>query len=512
MNGIMASRTGTIICLFRNDLRLHDNEALSWAVKNGTHVLPLYCFDPRHYKGTYHFNLPKTGAHRLRFLLESVADLRQSLQSRGSNLMVRVGKPEEVVPQLIDSIGKTLVQGLVYQGEVTEEELTVEQGLNKKCGVKVHTVWGHTLHHKEDVPFNPKNVPDVYTQFRKRVEDQAPVRSVIPTPDMLKPLPSGIEEGTIPTPCDLGVEESTKDPRTAFPFAGGETTGVARLQNYLWETDNVSQYKETRNGMIGADFSTKFSPWLAHGCVSPRFIHSEIKKYEAKRTANQSTYWVIFELLWRDYFRFVALKYGNKIFFSGGIVGRNIPWKKDMRQFEAWKRGTTGVPYIDANMRELLATGFMSNRGRQNVASFLTKDLKLDWRLGAEWFESMLIDHDVCSNYGNWLYSAGIGNDPRQDRKFNIVKQGLDYDAQGDYVRLWVPELLKVMGGEVHTVWALSNTVLSHAEVALGETYPKPLLVAPEWGRHSAKSRGGTRGRGDKPRQNRGIDFYFKNS
>ncbi|ESP04181.1 hypothetical protein LOTGIDRAFT_224047 [Lottia gigantea] len=506
-----------IICLLRNDLRIHDNEALLWAFKHGSQVLPIYCFDPRHFKGTYHFGFAKTGPHRLKFLIESVQDLRCRLKSKGSGLIVRTGKPEEVIPELIKSVGPEFVSSLVYTQEVTQEEIDVEAALNKSCGVKIQTFWNSTLFHKDDLSFSIKQLPDVFSQFRKRAETECSVRSVIPTPETFKPLPQGIEEGNIPTCEDLGVENVPQDSRTAFPYSGGETSGLDRIKYYFWETDKVAKYKETRNGMIGADYSTKFAPWLAHGCLSPRFIYSEIKRYEKERISNQSTYWVIFELLWRDYFRFVAMKYGNEIFFLNGIRRMHLPWKKDTNAFIAWKEGRTGVPYVDANMRELAATGFMSNRGRQNVASFLTKDLKLDWRLGAEWFESMLIDHDVCSNYGNWQYSAGIGNDPRQDRKFNMVKQGLDYDPNGDYIRLWIPELNQVKGGDVHTVWALNSTVLSRANVVLAQTYPKPLVIAPEWGRHMGKVGGATRGGGrgcggQQQPTKRGMDFYFKNT
>nr|AWY11212.1 cryptochrome dash [Hermissenda crassicornis] len=520
-----SSRSAAIV-LYRNDLRIHDNEALFLANKNHSQVLPVYCFDPRHFQGTYHYNFPKTGRHRAKFLLESVADLKSSLQSRGSDLVVRLGKPEDVIPELITNLklGKdTLV---LLQKEVTDEEVQVEKALQSSVGVTVSTVWGHTLHHLDDLPFQPRNLPDIYTQFRKSVEDNTPVRKCFQLPDKLKPLPSNVDPGVLPTIQKLGLSEPEPHPKSSFPFNGGESTALSRLHHYLWGSDKVATYKDTRNGMIGADYSTKFSSWLAHGCISPRQIYWDIKKYESERTANQSTYWVIFELLWRDYFRLVALKFGNKIFFSSGIKGGNVNWKKNALQFKAWQEGHTGVPYIDANMRELEATGFMSNRGRQNVASFLTKDLLLDWRLGAEWFESMLIDHDVCSNYGNWLYSAGIGNDPRENRKFNVVKQGLDYDADGAYVRTWVPELSKVKSGQVHCVWTISQMGLDAAGVSLGETYPHPVVMAPEWSRHvnrpgSSSSRGRGRGQGrgagrhhDNSRsgQQRGMDFYFKNS
>ncbi len=316
--------------------------------------------------------------------------------------------------------------------------------------------------------------------------------------------------GSIPTLADLGIQskETTIDERTAFKCKGGETAALQRLNDYLWNTDSIATYKETRNQLIGLDYSTKFSPWLASGSLSPRQIYHNVKKYEEERKSNQSTYWVIFELIWRDYFKFVCLRYGNRVFYPSGIMGKKLPWKQDMEMFDKWRMGQTGVPFVDANMRELLNTGWMSNRGRQNVASFLVKDLGLDWRLGAEWFESQLLDHDVCSNYGNWNYAAGIGNDPRENRKFNMIKQGLDYDGNGDFVRMWVPELARLDGEKIHYPWALTSSELSVAGIELGRTYPRPVVIAPEWSRHikTKKRKNPTTG------PQRGIDFYFKSS
>uniref|UniRef100_A0A673MAT7 Cryptochrome DASH n=1 Tax=Sinocyclocheilus rhinocerous TaxID=307959 RepID=A0A673MAT7_9TELE len=487
----------TVICLLRNDLRLHDNEVFHWAQRNADHIIPLYCFDPRHYQGTYHFNFPKTGPFRLRFLLDSVKDLRATLKKRGSTLLVREGKTEDVVSDLIQQLGS--VTAVAFHEEVASEEKSVEKKLKDICcknKVKVQTFWGSTLYHRDDLPFSHiRGLPDIYTQFRKVVEGQGRVRPVLSTPEQVKALPLGLEEGTIPTFEGLG--------QTGLPLGlpmGGETEALARLKHYFWDT------KETRNGMIGVDYSTKFSPWLALGCISC-FIFSITTFFFTR---------VIFELLWRDYFKFVGIKYGNRVFHMNGLQDKHVSWKTDMTLFNAWKEGRTGVPFVDANMRELALTGFMSNRGRQNVASFLTKDLGLDWRLGAEWFEYLLVDHDVCSNYGNWLYSAGIGNDPRENRKFNMIKQGLDYDNNGDYVRQWVPELQGIKGGDIHTPWTLSNSALSRAQVSLNETYPSPVITAPEWSRHiNNKSSGppakGRKGSSYAPRQHkdRGIDFYF---
>jgi deoxyribodipyrimidine photo-lyase len=194
--------------------------------------------------------------------------------------------------------------------------------------------------------------------------------------------------------------------------------------------------------MIGEGYSSKFSPWLANGSLSARKIFAEIKKFEEEVEANESTYWLVFELLWRDYFRFVAKKYGNKIFYKGGIKNKKNNYTNDFDSFEKWRTGKTGNDFVDANMIELLKTGFMSNRGRQNVASYLCKDLKTDWRWGASWFESQLIDYDVASNWCNWMYIAGVGNDPRENRYFNINKQAEMYDADNSYRRLWLEENL----------------------------------------------------------------------
>ena len=199
----------------------------------------------------------------------------------------------------------------------------------------------------------------------------------------------------------------------------------------------MSVYKETRNGLIGADYSSKFSIWLAHGCISARSIYDQVEQYEREVEKNQSTYWMKFELLWRDFFKYTAMRYGARIFYPSGIKSERRRWNYDPKTVQQWIDGETGDDFVDANMRELKLTGFMSNRGRQNVASYLVHRLKQDWRAGAAWFESMLIDYDVTSNYGNWIYAAGVGNDPR-DRVFNTKRQAEMYDGDGEYRRLWL--------------------------------------------------------------------------
>ncbi|NDC31277.1 MAG: cryptochrome DASH, partial [Bacteroidetes bacterium] len=184
----------------------------------------------------------------------------------------------------------------------------------------------------------------------------------------------------------------------------------------------------------GENYSSKFSAWLSMGCLSAREIFQEIKKYEAQYTANESSYWMVFELIWRDYFRFIMKKYKHRFFMPNGIKKSGVQTHKhNPALFEKWINGQTGNDFIDANMLELKLSGFMSNRGRQNVASYLCHNLKLDWRYGAAYFEQQLIDYDVCSNWGNWAYVAGVGNDPRENRVFNIEKQANDYDKNKIY-------------------------------------------------------------------------------
>ncbi len=460
----------TTIVWYRNDLRTHDHQPLADAVRHGDTVVPVYCLDPRHFDRTS-FGFPKTGGFRQRFLVESLADLRRSLRTLGSDLVFRHGRPETEVPKIARESKATAV---AFHAEVTTEETSVESGLRRALddeAVELHEYHGATLLHPDDLPFAIDEVPAVFTRFRRIVERSVEVRTQHDTPTRLAPLPAGLDPGELPP-----LEPATTDPRGVLAFRGGERAGLSRIEQYFWDRDRLREYKETRNGMLGEDYSSKLSSWLAHGCISPRLVHDEVRRYEQERVANDSTYWMIFELLWRDYFRLICTAYGNRVFRPSGIRGLPIAWGDDPELFRAWQEGRTGYPLIDANMRELAATGFMSNRGRQNVASFLTKNLGLDWRMGAEWFESLLIDYDVCSNWGNWNYTAGVGNDARGFRYFNTTKQARDYDAQGRYVKHWLPELKSVPADRVHEPWRLSQEDQARFGVRIGTDYPRPIV------------------------------------
>jgi deoxyribodipyrimidine photo-lyase len=476
-----------IVYWFRNDLRLHDNEGFCRALTEAETVWPVFVIDTDWFTKLTSIGFRKMGVFQANFLLESLADLRKSLRNRGSDLLIRVGSPASVLAQLAQEVD---ADAIYASKEVTQEETDLESDLSKRLkplNIDLELIWQSTLYHVRDLPFAIARLPNVFTQFRKEVEKFASVRALVPVPESISPS-TGQEAGPLPMLADLGYskEETNRieqpDARSVLPFHGGETVGFSRLEHYLWGSDQLKTYKDTRNGMLGEGYSSKFSAWLALGCLSPRFIYHEIKRYEAKRVENDSTYWLVFELIWRDFFRFVALRFGNRIFKISGIRNDITKrWRRDHDLFLRWAMGETGIPFIDANMRELNETGFMSNRGRQNVGSFLVKDLGIDWTWGAAYFESQLIDYDPCSNWGNWNYVAGVGNDPREDRYFNILSQATRYDEQGAYVKHWLPELADVPANRIHKLYELPNAELERYNVYPGDNYPLPIIRPERW-------------------------------
>ena len=424
------------IVWFTTDLRLHDNETLVQAIQQSDEIIPVYCIDDQHFQ-TNEFGFKNTGNFKTQFLLESLADLDKNLRKLSSGLIVVKGKPEIEIYKLSE---KYKAQKVFTKTQVGHEELITQSKVEfelKKINTTLETFDTTTLYHPDDLPFTKQEIPEVFTDFRKRVENHAKVRDIFPAPSFMVSPP--IENLRLPSLPELGLKNCIYDSRAAYPFKGGEINGIGRIDQYLFETHAIATYKETRNGMIGENYSSKFSPWLALGCISSKMIYHEIKNYESINVANESTYWLIFELLWRDYFYCMMQKYPAHFFTRNGINKRKVSNNlHDTVLFENWKNGQTTNDFINANMIELKQTGFMSNRGRQNVASYYCHDLKLDWRYGAAYFEEQLIDYDVSSNWCNWAYIAGVGNNPRGVSIFNIEKQANDYDKNKTYRNIWL--------------------------------------------------------------------------
>ncbi len=423
---------------FKNNLRVQDNLVLNTALNSHKQVLALYVLNLKDYHETA-YGFKKAEKFRAQFLLESLTDLKQNLKKLNIELFVFLENALCEIHNLIDAYNITSIYN---QKEWTSEELIELERVKKEVPetVTFHEIFDQFLYHPDDIDIEINNIPEVFTNFRKKVEKYSFVRPTVENKLLNSIIP--IENNTqIPTLEDLGFETFQNNSHSAFPFKGGETQALKRLYDYFFTTKNIGDYKKTRNELMGADYSSKFSPWLANGSISARTIFWQLKKFEKEFFENESTYWLIFELIWRDYFKYISLKHGNKIFKIGGILNRLYHWDNDPKLIQKWINGKTSSNFVNANMLELKKTGWMSNRGRQNVASFFAKNLKLDWRIGAAYFEALLLDYDVHSNYGNWMYVAGVGNDPR-DRVFNVDLQAERYDSNGKFQNLWLQETL----------------------------------------------------------------------
>ncbi len=423
---------------FRNNLRVSDNIVLQNAINNHKYVIACYCFDPKYYEISK-FGFKKTDKYRARFLIETVQVLKANLKSLNIELFTFHETSKKSIQQLVENYK---INSVYLQKEWTSEEIDVFNTVKKTISneVSFYEYYDQFLYHPDDIDISFSEIPQVFTNFRKKVEKLSFVRPFIEINSAEKI--GNIENNSVlPTLEDLGLKSFETHPKSVFPFRGGENSALDRLHHYFFDTKKLGFYKKTRNGLIGSDYSSKFSAWLANGSISARTIYWNVKEFEKKHVKNESTYWLIFELIWRDYFKYVSLKHENNIFKIGGILQKDYEWKTDNEHVLKWMKGETKSSFVNANMMELKKTGWMSNRGRQNVASFFAKDLLLDWRIGAAYFESVLIDYDVHSNYGNWMYVAGVGNDPR-DRKFNVDLQADRYDANGKFQNTWLQNTL----------------------------------------------------------------------
>jgi len=421
---------------FRADLRLDDAVALHAALDRCEEVVPVYVWDPL-WEGEWSADWPRMGrtgalgwgrmsARRRRFLEESVSGLRAGLEARGGGLWELDGPAGEVLARAAAAWG---CDGGVFAARGhCPEEAAQEAALGQR--LPCHWEEGLTLLHPDDLPFDVADLPPVFTSFRHKVERRWEVRDPLPAPAHV-PVPG---EGLPAAVALRATAPLAVDGRSLFPFPGGEPHAWARMAHFLEGSGAIAHYKQTRNGLLAIDDASRLSPYLAVGALSPRRLHAEIRAFEARHGATEDTYWMIFELLWRDYFRFAAMQAGPALFRK---PPKGSGDSRARRAFESWCAGTTGHAWVDAHMRELAATGYMTNRGRQNVASYLVHDLGVSWTWGAAWFEHHLLDFDAASNTGNWQYLAGVGADPRPQRKFNMEKQAADYDPDGAYRRRW---------------------------------------------------------------------------
>ena len=421
---------------FTKDLRTRDSESLYKAMQDDLPFLAVYVFDAEFF-AQKQWGFRKIGKYRAKFLLESVENLKQNLAKQKIPFLVKYSKTEDVFKEISKEFE---IVKIFCQEEWTKEEIISE---NQIKTIFPHVKWIKSYSQLLLVPQFVKEkidkIPLLFTTFRQKIEKYFKIRKEFNSEYLvynksILDLKINSDDISLQT---LGFDEFEIHQSTSFPFSGGETEGLQRLNNYFFETQNLSRYKETRSGLIDKDYSSKFSAWLANGSLSAVSVYHEIKKYEAEFGSNDSTYWLVFELLWRDFFKFTSMQFRDKIFHRNGILERDYEFKSNADFINQWINGQTDSDFINANMLEIKNTGWMSNRGRQNVASYFCKVLKQDWRIGARYFEEMLFDYDVHSNYGNWMYLAGVGNDPRS-RTFNAEKQAEQYDSQHKFRDLWL--------------------------------------------------------------------------
>lgn len=386
----------TILVWFRNDLRIHDNEILLEAVKRSEQIVPVYCFDPRYFEVS-RYGTKKTGALRASFLLESVLSLRESLKQLGGELVIKTGKPEELLPEICSTYD---VSEVYHHREVaameTDISAIVEEALWKKRINLKHFI-GHTLYHKEDLPFPIKNIPNDFVTFRKKIERDATVKPCFDTPNLIR-VPQNLEKGELPSLVELNVDPGELD-SVEKNFNGGEQEGLQRLNELVFSDEPKG--KAAKSGIL----SSRLSPWLSLGCLSSREVYWAVKKHKAKQGGNDSASRIITELQWRDFFRFMLKKYGNTSLNE--VEPERDLSATEQKAFLKWQKGETGVALIDACMKELNTSGFLSDKVKQYVSSFLYKELGVTWRAGAAYFEEKSVDYSPASDWGNWAYLVG---------------------------------------------------------------------------------------------------------
>lgn len=407
------------ILWFRQDLRLHDNEALLEAIRSSDELIPVYIFDPRQFLSTTVYGVPKTGSARTSFLIETVEDLRFQLRKRGSDLVVRIGKPEEIL-YMIASEHKA--HYIYCNRERTREEVDVQDFLENKLwtiGRELRYSRGKMLYYTSDLPFPVTHCPDSFAVFKKETEQFIPVRQPLETPENISAFPEEIEPGTIPSLEELMPQEFHPQHKS---FIGGESAGLNALNMGVGLPVSFLASK-----------STLLSPWIAMGCLSPKEVYYKTQKDVAGEETQKN-------LLYRDYLRLMGKKYGDQIFYKSGIKGSHPDINPDPSAFTQWQQGETGIQIIDAAMNQLSQTGWLPDQLRRLVAGYFIKVLHLDWRLGAAYFESRLIDYDPCTNWVSWLNIAGLGPDVKEDRTINYEAVGRRLDPEGVYINAWLPQ------------------------------------------------------------------------
>ena len=443
----------TALVWFRRDLRVNDHPALRAALDAHDQVVPVFCFDDRLLHGR-HASGPRT-----EFMLECLSDLDRSLSERGGGLVVRHGPPELELPRLAMDVGATEIHHTYDVSPFDRARSDRMREALTETRVEIVTHPGVTV--VDDVcsvrttsggPFV------VFTPFFRAWQRQAR-RDVLRPPRSIE-LPSSLRRGALPSLAKLGLRQEVRE-----PLPGGEQEGRRRLARFL--RNDIREYAANHDA-LGADRTSRLSAYLKFGCISPLEVESRLPSGKDASAFRR-------QLGWRDFYQQILGKFPRnaKSEFQERYRG-TIRWSYAKRQFEAWAEGQTGYPLVDAGMRQLRQEGFMHNRARLVVGSFLTKDLGIDWRWGERWFMRWLLDGDEANNNGNWQWIASVGVDPQPAfrRIYNPARHMERFDPEGAYVRRYVPELRDVPNKYLREPWEMPDDVQEQVGCVIGTTTP----------------------------------------
>jgi len=436
---------------------LHDHPALCAALTTSETVVPVFCFDERLLHGR-HASGPRT-----QFMLGCLSELDGELRERGAGLVIRREPPERALPRLAAELGAADVYCSADSGPYARARARRVRAALARAGVRLRPRPGlHAVDDLDALRTADGKPYHVFTPFH-RAWSRTPRREVLPAPAELPPLPARVTKGRLPSLSALGLEHGVTDP----PH-GGELPGRRLLERFL--DGPVRDYADAKD-LPGADRTSRLSPYLHFGCVSPREIEDRLPRGRGAEALQR-------QLSWRDFHHHVLLHNPDNAHVELQPRYRAMPWSHDAERFAAWCEGRTGYPLVDAGMRQLRSEGWMHNRVRLVVASFLTKDLGIDWRCGERWFMRWLVDGDEANNNGNWQWIAAVGTDPQPAyrRIYNPARHQERLDPDGDYVRRYVAELENVPGEFLAEPWRMPAAAQEESRCVIGRDYPEPIV------------------------------------